>query len=225
MRSPLLPITLLVCVAVAALGWLALSQPAGQTQPAASQALAQPASAASAPVTPLAGGVDWSALTDEQRKALGPLTSLWPTLHPEHQRKWIALTHNFNHMSAAAQATLQGRMSEWARLTPTQRTQARLNFGETRRMSADKKRAKWEEYQALPATERERLAHDRPKPPVGAAPALRPTPADRIVHRPATRMASASSAVSLPIGPASAALEQPAPPPLEPSAPASEPSW
>ena len=223
MRSLLLPITIVVCV-VAALTWLALSQPASPTPPLSTpSATAQPASATTglAVTPPPVGSVDWNTLTAEQRKALGPLSSLWPTLHPEHQRKWIALAHNFNRMSAAEQATLQGRMGAWARLTPAQRTQARLNFGETRRLSANSKRAKWEEYQALPAQERERLAQDRPKPPVSAAPALRPTPADRIVHRPTHRSKNAPP-------PSGQVLEAPAIPasPLEPaSQPASEPSW
>ena len=127
---------------------------------------------------------DWR-VANLSAEALRPLAGLWPTLRPEHQRKWIALAHNFNRMSAGEQSTLQGRMAKWAKLSAAQRTQARLNFGEVRRVPADEKRAKWEEYQALPAEERERLAKDRPKPPVSAAPALRPTPPSRIV-RPAT---------------------------------------
>lgn len=133
----------------------------------------------------LVGGVEWGTLSAEQREALRPLAGLWPTLRPEHQRKWIALAQQLNRMSAGEQSTLQGRMAKWAKLSAAQRTQARLNFGEVRCVPADEKRAKWEEYQALPAEERERLAKDRPKPPASAAPALRPTPPSRIV-RPAT---------------------------------------
>ena len=61
-------------------------------------------------------------------------------------------------------------------------TRARLNFGEARRLPADEKRAQWEAYQALSEQERERLAQDRPKPPVTAAPALRPTPPSPIAR-------------------------------------------
>lgn len=168
MRS-LLPVLTLACLM--ALAWPAFAQPAARM--------------ADEPSSSLVGGVEWGTLSAEQREALRPLAGLWPTLRPEHQRKWIALAHNFNRMSAGEQATLQGRMAKWAKLSAAQRTQARLNFGEVRRVPADEKRAKWEEYQALPAEERERLAKDRPKPPVSAAPALRPTPPSRIV-RPAT---------------------------------------
>jgi hypothetical protein len=158
--------------------------------------LAQPVGAGAARAESAAlsaGGVDWNTLTAEQREALSPLSGLWDTLHPSHQRKWIALAYSYDRMGADEQATLQGRMAEWAKLTSTQRTQARLNFGEVRRVPADEKRAKWEEYQALSAEERQRLAKKRPNPPVGAAPALRPPPADRIVHSPASVAASGSA--------------------------------
>ena len=61
-------------------------------------------------------------------------------------------------MSGAEQDKLHSRMSEWAALSPQQRTQARLNFGETKRLSPDDKKAKWEAYQALPAEEKRKLA-------------------------------------------------------------------
>ena len=102
----------------------------------------------------------------------------------DQQRKWMALVHNFNRMDPDEQATLQSRMTEWARLSPAQRSQARLNFGEVRKVPADEKRAKWEEYQALPAEERDRLATEQPRPPRGAAPALRPVPPSRILRPP-----------------------------------------
>lgn len=147
-------------------------------------ALAQPAPGRPAAAAPAAGAVDWAGLSAGQRTALQPLAALWPTLQPEHQRKWIALAHNFERMTPEEQATLQSRMSEWARLTPAQRTQARLNFGATRKVPPDEKRSKWEAYQALPAEERDRLAREQPRPPAGAAPALRPAPPGRIVRPP-----------------------------------------
>lgn len=143
--------------------------------------LAQPTQA-SPSATAVAGSTPWSSLTAEQKSALQPLASQWPTLSQDHQRKWVALTHNFNRLSEDEQATLQGRMSEWAQLSPAQRNQARMNFHEVRRVPADEKRAKWEEYQALPAQERERLAGDRPKPPAGVAPALPSPPGNRVLR-------------------------------------------
>ncbi|WOP14354.1 DUF3106 domain-containing protein [Ottowia sp. SB7-C50] len=129
-----------------------------------------------------AGHIEWGSLNGERRAALQPLEKLWPTLSADQQRKWVALTQNYSRMSPDERSTLQSRMAEWVNLTPAQRTQARLNFGEVRKVPADEKRAKWEEYQALPAEQRERLANDRPKLPPGAAPALRPAPADRVLR-------------------------------------------
>ena len=40
-------------------------------------------------------------------------------LGTDHQRKWIALAQNFSRLPAHEQATLQQRMTEWARLSPT----------------------------------------------------------------------------------------------------------
>ena len=141
-----------------------------------------PAEAVQSAGAPAGGPIDWRSLSAEQRAALQPLIKLWPTLGGDQQRKWVALTHNYNRMAPDERATLQGRMTEWVNLTPAQRTKARLSFGEVRKVPTDEKRAKWEEYQALPAEERERLANDRPKPPAGAAPALRPVPGNRILR-------------------------------------------
>ena len=133
---------------------------------------------------PVAGSINWNSLNEEQKTALRPLATLWPALDAEHQRKWIALAHNFNRMSGEERATLQGRMTDWAELTPEQRTQARLNFGEARKLPTDEKKAKWEEYQSLTPEERKRLAANRPKPPAGTAPALRPVPPEKILRAP-----------------------------------------
>ncbi|MFV0680980.1 DUF3106 domain-containing protein [Ottowia sp.] len=166
--SSLLPALTVVCLL--AWAWPALAQPAPSPSHTVNTQLVTDA-------------VHWGALTTEQRKALRPLATLWPTLEAEQQRKWVALASNFNRMRAEDQATLQSRMAEWAQLSPAQRTQARLNFGEARRAApADERRAKWEEYQALPTEERQRLANTRPARPSGAAPALQPTPNVRIVR-------------------------------------------
>ncbi len=127
-------------------------------------------------------GTPWSALTAQQQIALAPLKEHWHTLGAAHQRKWLAMAHNYHRLPPAEQATLQRRMGEWAQLSPAQRTRARLNFGEVRQVPTDEKRAKWEQYQALTEQERERLASDRPKPPITTAPALRPTPPSKIIR-------------------------------------------
>jgi hypothetical protein len=49
-------------------------------------------------------------------------------------------------------------MSEWARLTPSERGQARLRFEEARSVPAPDRNARWQAYQALPPDARQRLA-------------------------------------------------------------------
>ncbi len=187
----------------------------------------RPADEQQAPVT---GSISWNSLSGEQKTALQPLTELWPTLDADHQRKWIALAHNFNRMSPEERSTLQGRMTDWVELTPAQRTQARLNFGEARKLPTDEKKAKWEEYQSLTPEQRQRLAADRPKPPAGTAPALRPVPPEKILRAPLplaptqTDSAPASSHLNrntlLPRTPAPA----PAPAAVPPAPAASQPA-
>lgn len=138
---------------------------------------------AAAPVKQVVfGEVAWKSLTREQQTALQPLKPHWASLGEANQRKWMALARNYNRLSPAEQATLQRRMIDWANLSASERNRARLNFGEVRRVPPAERRTKWEQYQALPPEERERLAHDRPKPLTTAAPALQPAPPSPLVH-------------------------------------------
>jgi uncharacterized protein DUF3106 len=125
----------------------------------------------------------WNELTPAQQQALAPLAAKWDTVSEAQKRKWLALSQNFPGMSGAEQAKLHSRMSEWAALTPQQRTQARLNFGETKQLSPDDKKAKWEAYQALPAEEKRKLAASAPKSPATAA-AVKPIPPEKLADVP-----------------------------------------
>jgi hypothetical protein len=148
---------------------------AGPTKPAASAAKNNNAKRITKPL--------WSELTPPQQQALAPLASKWDTVSQAQKRKWLALSQNFPGMSGAEQAKLHSRMSEWAALTPQQRTQARLNFGETQQLSPDDKKAKWEAYQALPPEEKRKLAASAAKPPATAA-AVRPVPPQKLADVP-----------------------------------------
>ena len=131
----------------------------------------------------------WTELTEAQRLALAPLAPKWDTVSEAQKRKWIALSRNFPRMSGAEQEKLHSRMSEWVALSPQQRTQARLNFGETQQLSPDDKRAKWEAYQALPPEEKRKLAAGAAKPPATAA-AVKPVPARKLATVPDARKPS-----------------------------------
>lgn len=130
----------------------------------------------------------WSELTPAQQQALAPLAATWNTVSEAQKRKWLALSQNYPKMSGAEQAKLHSRMTEWAALSPQQRTQARLNFGETQQLSPDDKRAKWEAYQALSPEEKRKLAARAAKPPPTAA-AVKPVAPEKLatVPRAATK--------------------------------------
>jgi len=127
----------------------------------------------------------WTELSPDQQKSLQPLAGSWPTLSEARKRKWIALSRNFRQMTPEEQAKLHSRMNEWVALTPQQRVRARLNFGETKALAPDDKKAKWEAYQALSPEEKRRLAAGAPgkQPPTTAA-AVRPVPPQKLTSVP-----------------------------------------
>ena len=130
---------------------------------------------------------DWSALTAAQQAALSPLAPAWSSISAAQKRKWIALSQNYPSLSTAEQSTLHGRMTEWAALSPAQRNQARLNFAETKSLSAEEKKAQWEAYQALSPDQKKHLAAGAHSKAVGAAPAVTPLAPNKLATVPVTR--------------------------------------
>jgi hypothetical protein len=131
----------------------------------------------------------WNELGARQQASLTPLAGIWHTLSQAQKRKWIALSRNYPTLSPDEQARLHSRMTEWASLSPQQRTQARLNFAATKALPATDKKAKWEAYQALPPEEKKKLASRaarKPVPPPTAA-AVRPVPKQKLAHLPHAR--------------------------------------
>ena len=189
-------------------------------------AQAATASASSASKTAPATKPYWSELTAEQQQALRPLASHWHALNPGHKRKWLALSRNYANMSADDQTTLHSRMIEWTALSNQQRAQARLNFAEVKRVPADERKAKWEQYQALSEEEKRRLAERAPAKPRGAAIPVRPVPAQKLVAVPAVtpagqhtpRIMLAPPATPLPATAPAAAIMVASPPERAPSA-------
>jgi hypothetical protein len=121
----------------------------------------------------------WNELSPAQQQALAPLAGTWDTVSVSQKRKWIALSKNFPMMSGAEQAKLHSRMTDWIALSPQQRTQARLNFGQTQQLAPKDKKAQWEAYQALSPEEKRKLAAKAPKPPAAAA-AVKPVAPDKL---------------------------------------------
>ena len=100
---------------------------------------------------------EWAELTAEQKIALKPLFINWRFLGETSKRKWIALSINFQMMAPAEQIKLHARMNEWVALSQQERTQARLNFAQSKQLPQSHKAATWEAYQALSQEEKAKL--------------------------------------------------------------------
>ena len=172
-------------LAFAAFGLTLLASASHGDEPTVRGRGAAQAAPAGASKTAQATRPAWDELTAEQQQALQPLASHWHALNAGHKRKWLALSRNYAKMLADDQTTLHSRMIEWAALSNRQRAQARLNFAEVKRVPADERKAKWEQYQALSEEEKRRLAERAPAKPQGAAIPVRPVPAQKLVTVPA----------------------------------------
>lgn len=130
----------------------------------------------------------WKDLTPAQQQALKPLAEHWSSLAEERKRKWLAISRNYPSLPPAEQAKLHSRMSEWVSLSQQQRTQARLNFVETKRLTPEQKAEQWQAYQALSPEEKKKLAAKAPSKPAGVA-VVKPASSQKLVDVPVTRHA------------------------------------
>lgn len=153
---------------------------------AGAQAVINPAPATLTP--PVAGSANaspkgkWKELTLAQQQALEPLAPHWSSLSEGQKNKWLTISKNFANLPDYEKSTMHSRMAEWATLTPQQRIQARLNFGETNRLPQVEKKAQWEAYQSLTEEEKRKLAAAQQTPIMGAAPAPKPAAPDKLSH-------------------------------------------
>lgn len=106
------------------------------------------------------GSPSWNSLTPAQKQVLAPLQREWFAIEPARRQKWLEVAARYPQLPADERARLQARMSEWARMTPAQRAEARQQFQEVRRVPDEERQARWQAYQSLPAEERDRLAQD-----------------------------------------------------------------
>jgi Protein of unknown function (DUF3106) len=124
----------------------------------------------------------WDKLTPVQQTALQPLAGKWASLTEGHKRKWLAVSANFAQFSPEDKTKLHSRMTDWAGLSTKQREQARINFAQTKKLTASDKQAKWESYKALPPETKLALANINVAPkPTGAATAPKPVAKDKLV--------------------------------------------
>lgn len=119
------------------------------------------AGAAHAPVVSVMGTGDnpaWASLSKDQQTALQPLAAQWNTLEAGSKDKWLNVASRYQQLTPQDQTRMQERMTQWAKLPPKARGEARLRFQQTRQVSAQERQEKWAAYQALPPDDRKALA-------------------------------------------------------------------
>jgi hypothetical protein len=103
-------------------------------------------------------GTSWSDLKPAQREALRPLEHEWATIEPRTKQKWLLLSTRFPKMSEDERARVQDRMSDWTRLTPRERGEARLHFQEAKQLPQADRQARWKAYEALTPEQKRQFA-------------------------------------------------------------------
>jgi Protein of unknown function (DUF3106) len=138
----------------------------------AAAALAIAALACGAEPVPVDQPPTWTSLSRAQQSVLAPLQRDWSAIDPARKQKWLEVARRFPTLPEAERRRIQERMAEWTRMSPTERGRARLQFQESRQLSAEDRQASWDAYRALPDDERQALAQrarkPTPKPPVAA---------------------------------------------------------
>jgi hypothetical protein len=122
----------------------------------------------------------WRSLSPAQKNALRPLEREWGSIDATRKVKWLDIANKFPSMPPAEQARIQARMEDWAKLTPPERGQARMNYKEAQRVPAQERKDKWEAYKALPPDQQKQLA-------ARAVPPARKPSADPAPDTPATK--------------------------------------
>jgi len=116
-------------------------------------------------------GRSWASLSPTQQAALAPLQREWDTIDTARKTKWIEVADRLAGLPPQDRARIQARMADWAKLSPTDRGQARLNFKDLQALPVEDRKARWEAYQALSPEEQRRLAARNAPRAAASAPA------------------------------------------------------
>lgn len=100
----------------------------------------------------------WARLSAHQRQVLAPLQKDWSGMDAARREKWLEVTSRFDSLPSEERARVKERMLEWARMSPSQRTRARLIYQETRQFPANERQARWNAYRSLSPEARQALA-------------------------------------------------------------------
>jgi hypothetical protein len=183
-RLPKLATTAVLVLATLNFPTRAQPSPASAPVVAAPASVPRPAQLASAANNGTT--IAWGSLSAQQKLALQPLQSNWNSLSDQQKRKWISISANYPRMAVGEQTKLHERMAQWAALSPRQRELARLNYGEVQKISPQQKNEKWEAYQALTPTAKQKLAASAQPTPPRTALAVQPVPPGKIHQLPLT---------------------------------------
>lgn len=91
----------------------------------------------------------WVDLTGEQRKILKPFEPQWNTWPSKEKQVWVVLARQFPSFSPRAKGRALQRITQWARLSQTQRDTARQNYQLARKRSKAEREAEWRQYQKM----------------------------------------------------------------------------
>lgn len=134
---------------------------------------------ASSTVAAKPGGPSWTSLSRPQKEALAPLQKEWAGIDVNRKSKWLEIASRFPSMPLAERQRVQERMADWSRLTPNERGQARLQFQESRQLTAEDRQARWDAYRALPEEKQREFAHRAQPTRVTPVPVATPTTSNK----------------------------------------------
>ncbi|MDP3822833.1 MAG: DUF3106 domain-containing protein [Burkholderiales bacterium] len=124
----------------------------------------EPKATKALPVPAVEQGVRWQDLKPAQKASLKPLERDWSGIDLSGKQKWLELSARFPRMSADERSRVQARMAEWAKMTPKERGQARLNYQDAKQVPAKDRQDRWQSYQALSPEQKRQLAARAARP-------------------------------------------------------------
>lgn len=130
---------------------------------------------------------NWQELTPVQQTSLKPLAANWNSLRESQKRKWLAIALNYPKLTPQEQVKMHSRMTEWVSLSQQQRSQARLNFAQSKALTPSQKAANWKAYQELSPEEKQKLASSAAPKSTGAATAAKPVSPQKLAVVPINR--------------------------------------